>query len=64
MENQALARRAVYGMQRGLMARTIERLVKRVANRAAISRPCSPHILRHTFAVTASSHFGSSGHKR
>jgi integrase/recombinase XerD len=24
-----------------------------VANRAAISRPVSPHVLRHTFSVTA-----------
>jgi integrase/recombinase XerD len=37
----------------GMGARTVERLVKRVANRAAISRPCSPHVLRHTFACTA-----------
>lgn len=37
----------------GMTPRTIERLVKRVANRAAISRPCSPHVLRHTFSVTA-----------
>jgi len=36
-----------------MTARTIERLVKRVANRAAISRPCCPHVLRHTFACTA-----------
>jgi integrase/recombinase XerD len=28
-------------------------LVKRVANRARISRPVTPHVLRHTFAVTA-----------
>ena len=27
-------------------------LVKRVANRARISRPVTPHVLRHTFAVT------------
>lgn len=33
--------------------RTMQRLVKRVANRAKISRPVSPHVLRHTFAVTA-----------
>ncbi len=37
----------------GMGARTIERLVKRVANRAAIARPVMPHVLRHTFAVTA-----------
>jgi integrase/recombinase XerD len=33
--------------------RTIQRLVKHVATRARITRPCSPHVLRHTFAVTA-----------
>jgi integrase/recombinase XerD len=33
--------------------RTVQRLIKRVANRAAIARPVSPHVLRHTFAVTA-----------
>ena len=36
-----------------MTARTIQRLVKRVANRARISRPVSPHVLRHTFSVTA-----------
>jgi integrase/recombinase XerD len=34
-------------------ARTIERIVKRVANRAHIRRACTPHVLRHTFSVTA-----------
>ncbi len=33
--------------------RTVQRIVKRVANRAKISRPVSPHVLRHTFSVTA-----------
>ena len=28
-------------------------MLKRVANRARISRNVSPHVLRHTFAVTA-----------
>ena len=37
----------------GMSPRTIQRLLKRLANRAAISRPVSPHVLRHTFAVTA-----------
>lgn len=37
----------------GMSPRTIERIVKRVANRAHISRPVTPHILRHTFSVTA-----------
>jgi integrase/recombinase XerD len=37
----------------GLAPRTIQVLVKRIANRAHVSRPISPHVLRHTFAVTA-----------
>ena len=37
----------------GMTERTIQRIVKRVANRARISRPVSPHVLRHTFSVTA-----------
>jgi len=35
-----------------LNPRTVQRLVKRVANRAGIVRPVTPHVLRHTFAVT------------
>ncbi len=27
-------------------------MVKRVANRARISRPVTPHVLRHTYSVT------------
>jgi integrase/recombinase XerD len=37
----------------GLGVRTIQRLVKRVATRTHIRRPVTPHVLRHTFAVTA-----------
>lgn len=37
----------------GMTPRTIQLLVKRVANHARISRPVSPHVLRHTFAVAA-----------
>lgn len=37
----------------GMSPRTIQRVVKRIANLAHISRPVSPHILRHTFSVTA-----------
>jgi integrase/recombinase XerD len=34
-----------------LHRRKVQRIVKRVANRAMISKPVSPHILRHTFAI-------------
>ncbi len=37
----------------GSMIPRVQRIVKRVANRAHISRPVSPHVLRHTFSVTA-----------
>ena len=37
----------------GISARTIQRLIKSIANRASISRPVTPHVLRHTFSVTA-----------
>ena len=37
----------------GMSVRTIQRLVKTVANRAHIRRPATPHVLRHTFAVTS-----------
>jgi integrase/recombinase XerD len=37
----------------GMAPRTIQVLVKRVANRAYIRRPVTPHVLRHTFSVTA-----------
>src|SRR5882724_8218695 len=37
----------------GISSRTIQRLIKLIANRSNISRPVSPHVLRHTFAVTA-----------
>jgi site-specific recombinase XerD len=33
--------------------RTIQRPVKNMANRAHNSRPTTPHVLRHTFSVTA-----------
>jgi integrase/recombinase XerD len=33
--------------------RTAQRIVHRVADRARIAKPCSCHILRHTFAVLA-----------
>lgn len=35
----------------GLTVRTAQRIVKRVADRAIITKPVSPHVLRHTFAV-------------
>jgi len=34
-----------------LTARTAQRLVRKMANRAAITRRVTPHVLRHTFAV-------------
>lgn len=37
----------------GMSVRTIQRVVRMIANRAAISRKVSPHVLRHTFSVTA-----------
>jgi integrase/recombinase XerD len=37
----------------GIGVRTIQRVVRAIANRASISRPVSPHVLRHTFSVTA-----------
>lgn len=36
----------------GRSARTIQRIVKRVANQAGISKLVTPHVLRHTFSVT------------
>jgi integrase/recombinase XerD len=37
----------------GMTPRTMQRLVKVVANRAHIRRPVTPHVLSHTFSVTA-----------
>jgi len=36
-----------------MTSRTIQRIMKQVVNRAHIRRPVTPHVLRHTFAVTA-----------
>ena len=33
--------------------RTIQRILKRIANKARINRPVTPHGLRYTFAVAA-----------
>jgi integrase/recombinase XerD len=32
-------------------ARMIQKTIKRVANRAGITKRCSPHVLRHTFSI-------------
>ena len=35
----------------GITVRMAQRVVKRVADRAMITKPVTPHVLRHTFAV-------------
>ena len=35
----------------GFSTRTAQRIVKQVANRAMITKPVTPHVLRHSFAV-------------
>lgn len=35
----------------GMVKRTVARIVKKVADKAEISKPVSPHVLRHTFSL-------------
>jgi len=35
----------------GMSMRTVDRIIKKVANRAGIGKPVSAHVLRHTFSV-------------
>jgi len=35
----------------GITKRTVARIVKKVADKAEISKPVSPHVVRHTFSV-------------
>jgi integrase/recombinase XerD len=37
----------------GMTLRTIQRILKRIANKARINCPVTTHVLRHTFAVAA-----------
>jgi len=37
----------------GMSVRTVQRVVRVIANRAQVSRKVTPHVLRHTFSVTA-----------
>src|SRR5260370_7355174 len=37
----------------GMSVRTVQRIVRTIANRANISRKVSPHVLRQTFSLTA-----------
>jgi integrase/recombinase XerD len=37
----------------GITPRAIQKMMKRLANRAQITRTVTPHVLRHTFAVRA-----------
>lgn len=35
----------------GITKRTVARIVRKIADKAGISKPVSPHVLRHTFSV-------------
>jgi integrase/recombinase XerD len=36
----------------GVTVRTIQRIVKQVANKTGIPKPVFPHVLRHTYSVS------------
>lgn len=48
---QLIEHRFTFNDNTGMGSRTIQRIVKRVANKAGIAKQVTPHVLRHTFSV-------------